>query len=288
MTEKKDKMTHFERVFAAHARTKKKNLLVTLGILAGMAALSVLIAKIDIGELRDLPKIFNYIRDTLPVLRPESFGFDLAEWYWGIRKWINMLADTVLMAVLATLISFIIAFFLSFFAARNLMKNTAAYFLVRRFLEILRGVPDLLYALIFVFAFNIGPLPGILAIVVHSTGALGKLFSEVNENVDVSSTEGVLSCGADWSQTIRYAVVPQVLPNFLSYGLLRLEINIRAASIIGFVGAGGIGMELMKAIRSFQYQDISAIVLLIIGVVIILDKICETLRHKVTGDEVLI
>ena len=146
-------------------------------------------------------------------------------------------------------------------------------------------MPELLYALLFVQAFGLGALPGVLAIVVHSTGSLGKLFAEVNENASMLELEGVKATGAPWAQRIRYGLVPQVLPNFASYTLLRFEINIRAATVIGFVGAGGIGMHLMTAIRSFQYQDISAIVLMIVAVVIALDRGCDALRSRLIGRE---
>jgi phosphonate transport system permease protein len=95
--------------------------------------------------------------------------------------------------------------------------------------------------MIFVFSFGLGPFPGVLAIAIHTMGALGKLFSEVNENIHMGPVEGAYAAGANWCQMLRYAVLPQVLPNFLSYTLLRFEINVRAASVIGFVGAGGIG-----------------------------------------------
>jgi phosphonate transport system permease protein len=155
-------------------------------------------------------------------------------------------------------------------------------------MEIERGVPELVYAMMFVFAFNLGPFPGALAIGVHTMGALGKLFSEVNENIDQAQMEGAKATGANWIQVIRYAVIPQVMPNFLSYTILRFEINIRAASIIGLVGAGGIGVELMFAIRQFQYTDISAIVLMIMLVVFVLDFGCEQIRHYIIGKEQLI
>ena len=140
-------------------------------------------------------------------------------------------------------------------------------------------------AMIFVFSFGLGPLPGVLAIAVHSMGALGKLFAEINDNVDLRPVEGVRAAGANWYQMLRYAVVPQVLPGFLSYTLLRFEINVRAASVIGFVGAGGIGQELMFVIRQFVYTDISAIVLLLIVLVALIDMGCEQLRYRVIGME---
>jgi len=206
------------------------------------------------------------------------------DWYWGIDRWLVLLWDTVLIAFLATLFGFIGAFVLCFPAARNLNSNSWSYFICRRILEFGRSVPELVFALIFVFSFGIGPIPGVLAIALHSCGALGKLFSEINENVDLGPADGVAAAGGNWFQKIAYAVVPQVFPNFMSYTLLRFEINVRAASVVGFVGAGGIGQELMTVIRQFIYQDISAIVLMLVLAVILIDVSCEKLRHKAIGE----
>jgi phosphonate transport system permease protein len=140
--------------------------------------------------------------------------------------------------------------------------------------------------MIFVFAFGLGPFPGVLAIAIHSLGAFGKLFAEVNENVDMATLESVSATGADWYQVVR-AVVPQVLPGYLSYTLLRFEINVCAASVVGFVGAGGIGQELLFVMRQFVSPDISAIVLLIILTVALIDIACEKLRRRMIGVEAL-
>ena len=128
-------------------------------------------------------------------------------------------------------------------------------------------------------AFGLGPIAGVLAIVIHTTGALGKLFYEVLENVDQKPVEGLIASGASWTKTMRFAVLPQVLSNFLSYALLRFEINVRGASVMGFVGAGGIGQDLMEAIRKFYYPDVSAILVLIILTVSIIDLVTERVRH---------
>jgi phosphonate transport system permease protein len=114
-------------------------------------------------------------------------------------------------------------------------------------------------------------------------GALGKLFAEVVENIDMKPVEGATASGASWLTTVRFAVVPQVLSNFASYGLLRFEVNVREASIMGFVGAGGIGQDLVEAIRKFYYSDVSAILLLIIATVMIIDLVTEQVRHRLLG-----
>jgi len=287
--QRNDSYTHFEKTRREAARARRRQ-----GILFGVLFLGAFLGSLWIAEVsaerlaRGIPEIFSYIGRTLPPLGWGSLGRDLGEWYWGLGKWLNLLLDTVLIGFLGTLLGVLAAWFLCFPASRNLMGRYSVYFFFRRTLEIARAVPELVYALIFVFAFGLGPLPGVLAIAIHSAGALGKLFSEVNENIDPSSVEGVRAAGGNWFQVIRYAVLPQVLPNFASYALLRFEINVRAASIIGFVGAGGIGQELFFVIRQFVYTDVSAIVLMIVCSVILIDVSCEKLRHRLIGKEQMI
>jgi phosphonate transport system permease protein len=128
-------------------------------------------------------------------------------------------------------------------------------------------------------------MPGVLALAIHSMGALGKLFAEVVENIDMRPVEGATSTGANRVTTIRFAVLPQVMSNFTSYALLRFEINVRTAAVMGFVGAGGIGQDLMVAIRKFYYTDVSAILVLIIATVMVIDLLTEQLRHRLIGME---
>jgi phosphonate transport system permease protein len=150
-------------------------------------------------------------------------------------------------------------------------------------LELLRTVPTLVLALVFVYAFGLGPFAGVLAIAVHTAGALGKLFAEEHENTAPGPVEGVRAAGGSWAQQMRFGVLPQSLPGLLSYGLLRFEINVREASVLGIVGAGGIGEELYLAVRQFEYQDISAILVLILLTVAAIDLLCGRLRARVLG-----
>lgn len=260
------------------------------------AALFLIITAISlyVGEVRidvilaDLPGLFRYVHGTFPVIHADTALSDIKAWYWAFPVWLSLLFDTLIIAFLGTSLGAAGAFLLCFSGSRNLVRNTWIYLISRRIMEFARSVPELVYAMIFVFAFGLGPFPGVLAIAVHTCGSLGKLFSEVNENVNEDQIEGVRASGANWFQIIRYAVVPQVMPNFLSYALLRFEINVRSASVIGLVGAGGIGQELMFVIRQFVYQDISAIVLMIICTVAVIDISCEKLRHHIIGNEDLI
>jgi phosphonate transport system permease protein len=275
----------FAEAEAAMARERRRASMIFAAVFLLALAGSIHVGEVSVSEfVHGMPGFFNYFSETVPELRPGHLAEDLADWYWGIGKWLRYLWDTVLIAFLGTLFGFIGAFVLCFPASRNLNDHYWTYFLCRRATEFGRSVPELVFALIFVFSFGIGPLPGVLAIALHSGGALGKLFSEINENLHPGSLDGVTASGGSWFQTIRYAVLPQVLPNFMSYTLLRLEINVRAASVVGFVGAGGIGQELMMVIRQFFYKDISAIVLMIIVTVSLIDIFCEKIRHRVIGE----
>jgi phosphonate ABC transporter, permease protein PhnE len=208
---------------------------------------------------------------------------DFAEWFWGWQKWLKLLGETILISYVGTLVGAVIAFALNFFAAQNTSPNPWLQFVIRRLLEFARTVPGIVFALIFVIAFGLGPMAGVLAIAIHSAGALGKLFSEIVENADMKPVEGVRSTGASWLSCMRFAVLPQVAAGYASYALLRFEINVREASVMGFVGAGGIGQELVVAIRKFYYSDVSAILVTIIITVFAIDIATGFLRGKLFG-----
>ena len=283
-----DAIVRFQERYARQVRRKRQaDALFAAGFLVCLG-FSVVIGDFDPVKIwNGLPRLHEFIEKILPLLRWESLGADLAEWFLPVKLWLKLLLETVLIAFLASVFGTCGAFVLSFPASRNLMRNKTILFCSRRVLEIARTVPDLVYALIFVFCFGIGPLAGVLAIAVHTTGALGKLFSEVNENADMKPVEGLRAAGANWVQMVRYAVVPQVLPNHVSYTLLRFEINVRSSSIIGFVGAGGLGQEIRTAISFQYYTDISALFLLILLTVATIDLVCERIRHAFIGREAL-
>jgi phosphonate transport system permease protein len=210
---------------------------------------------------------------------------NFGEWFWGWDKWLRLLGETILISYVGTLSGAVLAFALNFFAAENTSPAPWLRFTVRRTLEFARTVPGIVFALIFVIAFGLGPMAGVLAIAIHSTGALGKLFSEIVENADMKPVEGVRSTGASWLSCMRFAVLPQVSAGYVSYALLRFEINVREASVMGFVGAGGIGQELVVAIRKFYYSDVSAILITIIVTVFLIDIATGWLRARLFGKE---
>jgi phosphonate transport system permease protein len=210
------------------------------------------------------------------VREPQSIAY----WFYRFNVYAALLWQTVQMALLATAIAFAAAFALSFPATQTLLANRPAVFIVRRLLEVMRTIPLVVLAFILVWPYGIGPLAGIIAIAVHTTGALGKLFAELNENADLRAVEGIKSVGGSWLAQIRYGVVPQVLPGFLSYALLRFEINVRSSTIIGFVGAGGIGQELKRVISFNIYEEVSAIVILILVIVVLIDLGSAEIRKR--------
>jgi len=210
---------------------------------------------------------------------------NIPEWFWGLKKWLKLLGETLLISYVGTIAGMVVAFCLNFLAAENTSPAPWIRFVVRRLLEFARTVPGIVFALIFVIAFGLGPIPGVLAIAVHSSGALGKLFSEVVENADMKPVEGIRATGASWLSCMRFAVLPQVIAGFSSYTLLRFEINVREASVMGFVGAGGIGQELVVAIRKFYYSDVSAILVMIVLTVFLIDISTGWLRGRLFGAE---
>jgi phosphonate transport system permease protein len=271
--------------YAAEVAAKRRHFIMAAAGFAMLILLAGWMAEIRPGVFfANIHKFPNYIGKLFLLDSGPMVGrfvlFDITGWFWGLGKWLKLLADTLLIAYVATLLGAILGFIASFYAAANLSPSHPVSFVVRRVLEFCRTVPDLVFALIFVMAFGLGPIAGVLAIVIHTTGALGKLFYEVLENVDQKPVEGLISSGASWTKTMRFAVLPQVLSNFLSYALLRFEINVRGASVMGFVGAGGIGQDLMEAIRKFYYPDVSAILVLIIITVSLIDLVTERVRHN--------
>lgn len=279
-----DTLSRFETTFARRAWRRRIGAMAVVGIILAMVLWATSISDFTIERLaRGLPRIGDYIWLTLPELSISDFAANVAYWFYDFPRWFNLLLDTFLIALLATVIGGALAVGLSFVASRNLVDSYALYFLTRRTLELARTVPEIVYGLIFVVAFGIGPLAGLLAITIHTVGALGKLFAEVNENVDPTPMESVRACGGGWFTVMRFAVLPQVLPGFIAYALWRLELNIRAAAIIGFVGAGGIGQELYTAISMNYYEDISAMVLMIVLTVTLIDLTSERVRHALIG-----
>jgi phosphonate transport system permease protein len=270
-----------ERAYGEAVATRRRHLAVLLAVLVVLTLVSAWVGEVDLGNLaRNAWRLPDFVGRTMPALSWAQLGADLAEWFWGLDRWLMLLGETLLVAYLGTVVGAVCAFLLCFLGSANLMATRGVVFGARRVMEVCRTVPDVVFALVFVIAFGLGPLPGVLALAIHTAGALGKLFAEVVENIDMRPVEGLGACGGTLPEVIRHAVLPQVLPNFASYALLRFEVNVRGAAVMGFVGAGGIGQELLEAVRKFYYADISAILVLIMLTVVLIDLLTERLRHR--------
>jgi phosphonate transport system permease protein len=216
-------------------------------------------------------------RSNLRLIWDEFLGN--SEWQHA-RVFVSLF-ETLLMAVLGTLIAAIAALPLAFLAARNFTPGMAARFATRRLMDFVRAVDSLIWSLIFIRSFGLGPLTGSLAIGVTDAGSLGKLFSEALENIDQKQVEGVQSVGASRAQTWRFGVIPQILPVLVSQSLYYLESNTRSATVIGALGAGGIGLMLVETMRtSRDWENVAYIIALIIALVIAMDTLSSWLRRR--------
>ena len=194
------------------------------------------------------------------------------------------LIETLNIAAAATLVGTLGGTFLALMSTRGMALWPSLIPVFRRISDICRAVPEIVIALVLIFVLGGGPVPAMIAIAIHTAGALGKLFSEVNENASLKPVEGLQSVGANWSQRMYLGVFPQVGPNYVSYALLRFEINIRASAILGLVGAGGLGYELRNSMSWGQgkYDQAAAIFLLLFVTIVVVDQISGHLRDRLT------
>jgi phosphonate transport system permease protein len=218
----------------------------------------------------------------------EEFNFAKGRVYvlgsFYIPEYFELMITTINIAIMSTIIGFVFAVPLSFLAARNFSPSWPLRIAAKRVMEFLRAFPEIVIAGLFAAILSIGPVSAIIAVSLHTIGALGKLFYEVIENADMKADEGMKAVGANWFERVRFAALPQVLPNLTSYALLRLEINVRASTIIGAVGGGGIGEELKLSIsRGFGAKTVALVLLLFITIVAV-DHFSAWLRRKLVGE----
>ena len=196
------------------------------------------------------------------------------------------LVETLNIAAASTIIGAALGFILSLLSTCGMARWPRLIPVFRRIMDVMRAVPEIVIALVLIFVLGGGPVPAMIAIAFHTSGALGKLFSEVNENADLKPIEGLASVGATWGQRMWLGVVPQVAPNYFSYALLRFEINIRASAILGFVGAGGIGYELKNAMSWGQgrFDEAAAIFILLFLTIVVFDQISSHVRDRLAHE----
>ena len=232
------------------------------------------------GFLQGLSKFFDYPMQIVSQAWEQGWAF------WALfPKFLPALIETLNIAAVATLVGAFFAMILSLLSSRNLEVHPLAIPVVRRIMDIMRAFPELIIALFLIFVLGASPVPAAIAVAFHTSGALGKLFSEVNENIDVKPLEGLKAVGGNWLQRVRFGVIPQVLPNYSSYFLLRFEINVRASAILGFVGAGGIGTELSRAIGWGAGSETAALFLMLFLSIVAIDQLSSYLRRHFVGAE---
>lgn len=189
--------------------------------------------------------------------------------------------ETVQIALWGTLLAVVMAIPLCFLAARNLSPHALVFHGMRQVLNALRGINEIIFALVFVAAVGLGPFAGVLALAIHGAGMLGKFFAEAIEEIEPGPVDAVRSTGASAVQVVVFAVLPQVIPSWIASTLYRFEVNLRAATVLGMIGAGGIGFELVSAMKLFQYQDMATSVVVILAMVMSADYVSSRLRAKV-------
>ena len=283
-------MTHldFERYYQQiRGRQKRDSMLWSL-LLLGLYLGSAHLAEFNLHTVWvSLPHFFDYLRETIPALRFDALFADgktegsLAWWGYRLHIQLPLIWETLQLALAATVLSVMAAGVLAFLAAGNTQTPRGLSFAIRSMVAFLRTMPELAWAVMFVMAFGIGVIPGFLALALHTIGSLTKLFYEAIESASDKPVRGLAAAGASSFQRMRFALWPQVKPVFLSYGFMRMEINFRQSTILGLVGAGGIGQELMTNIKLDRYDQVSMTLLLIIAVVSLLDTFSGRVRKRV-------
>ncbi|MEM6388685.1 MAG: phosphonate ABC transporter, permease protein PhnE [Pseudomonadota bacterium] len=231
----------------------------------------------------DIARLLEASERVLRLLRAMVVWEDMATWQYA--NIYTGIAQTLAMAFLGTLMGTIGSLFVGFLAAKNVNPSGFLRQIVRRFLDILRGIDQLVWGLVFVRAVGLGPLAGVLAIFISDLGTLSKLYSEAIENIDRKQVEGVRATGAGPLAVIRYGYLPQVLPVFISQSLYFWESNTRSATILGIVGAGGIGMILIERFRAQLYDQVFFVVLNVLALIFIIDWLSKRIRLWAIGEK---
>ncbi len=226
-----------------------------------------------------ISKIFDFPIDMMRL----SYELGFARWTARVWEFVPELLITLNMALLSTFLGAVLAVILACFASRNIMPSATVVMFTRRLMDFSRSFPEIVIALILLYLMGKSLLPAVIAITIHTAGALGKLFSEAIENIDNKPLEGLASTGGGWISRVRFGVFPQVMPLFFSYSILRLEINVRASTILGFFGAGGIGQALSTMIQWRDGGRVMAIFFLLIVTIVLLDYLSDWIRSNLAG-----
>jgi phosphonate transport system permease protein len=244
------------------------------GIQAGLVLLVILLCA-WLTDLLDVQRMSEGI-PAIGTLLTEMFPPDFTE----VESWVRPMVDTIAMSIAGTALSIVLSLPLGVLAARNTSPNPTTYRIARGILNIFRSVPELIMGIVFVAAVGFGALPGVLALGLHSIGMVGKFFSEAIEHSHEAPVEAARAAGGNKIQIITHGILPQVIPQFADVAMYRWEYNFRASTVMGMVGAGGIGLELIASLRLMQYNECFAILLTILVMVTIVDALSSKLRKR--------
>lgn len=242
-----------------------------LGMLAWGAVLALLAASWQGADMRPM----DLVRDSgnMATYAADFFPPNFSQW----RLYLQEMIVTLQIALWGTALAVVFAVPLGLLSSANIAPAWVRQ-PVRRVMDAARAINEMVFAMLFIVAVGLGPFAGVLALFVHTTGVLAKLFSEAVESIDAQPIEGIRATGANALEEIVYGVIPQVLPLWISYSLYRFESNVRSASVVGMVGAGGIGVILWEIIRGFQYAETCAVMIIIIVTVTVIDLISARIR----------
>lgn len=221
-------------------------------------------------SLADFVKGMPWVWDFLSRMLPPNLGY--------MQNLVRPAVESVQIALWGTLLGVALALPVTFFAARNLSPHPVAFHAMRQVLNVMRGINEIILALIFVAAVGLGPFAGVIAMAIHGAGMLGKFFAEAVEEIDQGPLDALAAAGVGTAPKIVFGVLPQVLPAWIGVVLYRFETNIRVSTVLGMVGAGGIGFELISSMKLFQYENTAACVVVILILVLGADLISSKLR----------
>jgi phosphonate transport system permease protein len=242
-------------------------------ILSTLLLLTLVSIDLEINFINLFSNSFNYFSDILSRMLPPDFS--------DFNKLIFSMIETIEIAILGTFIAIVLSIPLALLSARNIAPNIFIFFIARTITVFFRAIPEFIIAMILVIAIGFGAMPGVLALGIHTMGFLAKFYAEDIEHINKGPIEALESSGASKRQIISFAIIPQIIPSFVANNLYILDRNIRMATMLGIVGAGGIGYELQSAFRMFEYPKVSAIIIIIFITIFIIDNLSTYIRSKI-------
>ena len=238
-----------------------------------ISVLTFVIIDLEINFIELISDSSKYFGDIIGRMLPPDFS--------NIKNLIYAMLETIEIAFLGTFIAIVLSIPVGLFSARNLAPNYGVFLVARTITIFFRAIPEFIIAMILVIAFGFGAIPGVLALGIHTMGFLAKFYAEDIEHVNKGPIEALKSSGASKRQIISFGIIPQIIPSFIANNLYILDRNIRMATMLGIVGAGGIGYELQSSFRMFEYQRVSAIILIIFIAIFIIDNLSSYVRSKI-------